>query len=263
MMNAIIKTLYRVFISKRNLLEWQTAADVESKLKRGMKDFISFMWQGSAIALLILAVSFLNSTEAGLLILPSCILWFLSPVVAYYISSDIPLTRLDINKEDTHLLRILSRKTWAYFEDFVNKENNWLAPDNYQADPPNGVATRTSPTNMGMGITSNLAAYDLGYIGVIEAVDRLEKILTSMDGLIKYKGHFYNWYDTVSKEPLYPRYISTVDSGNLVGYLWVAEEALEEYKNDIIVNKKKIDGLCDVLELCNEEIELASGIKEI
>ena len=263
MMNAIIKTLYRVFISKKNLLEWQTAADVESKLKRGMKDFISFMWQGSAIALLILAVSFLNSTEAGLLILPSCILWFLSPVVAYYISSDIPLTRLDINKEDTHLLRILSRKTWAYFEDFVNKENNWLAPDNYQADPPNGVATRTSPTNMGMGITSNLAAYDLGYIGVIETVDRLEKILSSMDGLIKYKGHFYNWYDTVSKEPLYPRYVSTVDSGNLVGYLWVAEEALEEYKNDIIVNKKKIDGLCDVLELCNEEIELASGIKEI
>ena len=263
MIDAIVRTLYRVFISRKNLLEWQTAADVENKLGRKFKNFISSMWMGSLIAILILVLAFYNSIGNGLFILPSCVLWFLSPIIAYYISQERKPVISYLNEEQKQVLRKLARKTWGYFEDLVNGHNNYLAPDNFQEDPDNGVATRTSPTNMGMGFTSNLTAYDLGYIGILEVVDRTDKILSSMESLEMYKGHFYNWYDTVSKEPLKPRYISTVDSGNLVGYLWITAEALKEYLSTPIINKNKQQGLKDTLVLANEEVEAISGIHDI
>ncbi|ERI94105.1 glycosyltransferase family 36 [Clostridiales bacterium oral taxon 876 str. F0540] len=262
MLDAVIRTIYRLNVSKKHLLEWQTAADVEAKLGRKLKNFISAMWPASIIALLIQLSAFNNSFNNGLLMLPSCFIWILSPIIAYYISKDIKQGATELNSEQQNMLRRLSRKTWAYFEDFVNEENNYLAPDNYQEDPPNGVAHRTSPTNMGMGFTSTLSAFDLGYIGILETVERVDKILTSMENLTRYKGHFYNWYDTVTKEPLYPRYISTVDSGNLVGYLMLTSEGLNEYIKSPLINKKKFIGICDVLELCNEEIEDSADIKD-
>ncbi|MDD7795706.1 GH36-type glycosyl hydrolase domain-containing protein [Clostridium sp. 'White wine YQ'] len=263
MIDAVIRTLYRLIISKRNLLEWQTAADVEAKLGRNPKSFIKSMWPGSLISLVILILSFGVSTQSGTLMIPSCLLWFISPIIAYFISKEIKPKENILEQEDVKLLRRFSRKTWAYFEDFVNDDNNWLAPDNFQEDPPKGVATRTSPTNMGMGLTANLVAYDLGYIGMLETVERLEKIIVSMEGLEQYKGHFYNWYDTVSKEPLFPRYVSTVDSGNLVGYLWLVSETLDEYRKSIMINVNKIQGLYDTFNLTNKEIEELTGIKEL
>lgn len=255
MLDAIIRTIYRLFISKKKLLQWQTAADVEASSGRTLKDFILAMWIGSIISILTLFISFRNSLETTMLIFPSCILWFLSPYIAYRISKDIKEEKEDLNYEQEQILRRLSRKTWAYFEDFVNEDNNWLAPDNYQEDPNNGIAPRTSPTNMGMGITSNLAAFDLGYIGILELVERIDKVISNMSSLEKYKGHFYNWYDTKTKNPLYPKYISTVDSGNLVGYMWITVESLDEYVNNPIINNKLSKGLIDTLMLANEEIE--------
>ena len=263
MLDAIIRTLYRLLVSKKNLLEWQSAADVEVKLGRRLTDFIASMWMGSAISLLILFLAFNIDMSTGILSIPSCILWFLSPLVAYVISKERALESFEIKEEEKIFLRKLSRKTWAYFEDFVNDENNWLGPDNYQEDPPNGVAHRTSPTNMGMGLTSNLVAYDLGYIGIINAVSRIGKIMTSMEDMATYKGHFYNWYDTKTKTPLYPRYVSTVDSGNLVGYLWVAAQALEEYLSNPIFNPVQAEGLQDTMRLASEEIEIPTGVKEL
>ncbi|MEQ8199659.1 MAG: glucoamylase family protein, partial [Clostridiaceae bacterium] len=178
-------------------------------------------------------------------------------------SQEIKINVNDIAEDDIKIIRSCSRKIWAYFEDFAEESNNWLAPDNFQEDPPNGVATRTSPTNMGMGLTAALAAYDLGYISMSEAVDRIEKTVTSMEGLQRYKGHFYNWYDTISKTPLYPKYISTVDSGNLVGYLWLSAEALEEFKRSIIINITQIQGIDDALILSNEEVEGLTDIKDL
>ncbi|MCM8709887.1 cyclic beta 1-2 glucan synthetase [Clostridium sp. SYSU_GA19001] len=262
MLDAIVRTIYRLTISKRKLLEWQTAADVEAKLGRKLGNFIAAMWPGSLISVIVLILAFNNSASSGILMLPSCILWFVSPVIAYYISREIKLKSVQISSEQIDMLRRFSRKTWAYFEDFVDDKNNYLAPDNFQEDPLNGVATRTSPTNMGMGLTSNLAAYDLGYIGILEAVERIEKILNSMEDIKRYKGHFYNWYDTVSKEPLHPRYISTVDSGNLVGYLWLTAESLKEYINNPVICKNKAYGLIDTLNLCSGEIESSAEIKD-
>ncbi|MBL4936179.1 cyclic beta 1-2 glucan synthetase [Clostridium sp. YIM B02515] len=262
MVDAVFRTIYRLSISKKHLLEWQTAADVEAGLGKKLKNFILTMWPASIIALLILMLAFNNSLNSGLLMLPSCFIWGVSPILAYYISKDIKHRASELNSEQQNILRRLSRKTWAYFDDFVNEENNYLAPDNYQEDPPNGAAHRTSPTNMGMSFTSALSAFDLGYIGILEAAERVDKILTSMENLTRYKGHFYNWYDTITKEPLYPRYISTVDSGNLVGYLMLTSEGLNEYINNPLINREKFIGLCDILELCNEEIEDSADIKE-
>jgi len=263
MLDAIIRTLYRLIISKKKLLEWQTAADVEVKLGRSLKNFIASMWMSSAISLLVLFLAFNSSLSIGFLSIPSCVLWFLSPIVAYVISRERSLETFDMKEEEKIFLRKLSRKTWAYFEDFVNDENNWLGPDNYQEDPPNGVAHRTSPTNMGMTLTANLVAHDLGYIGIIDLTSKIEKIITSMEDLATYKGHFYNWYDTRTKAPLYPRYVSTVDSGNLVGYLWLVAQSLEEYLGSPIFNSMQARGLQDTIRLASEELEASTGIKEL
>ncbi len=254
MLDAIIRTLYRVYVSKRNLLEWQTAADVEAKSGRKFKDYAKSMWMGSIIALAIEILAFNYNFASGYILLPSAVIWFLSPMIAYYISKDRVIKIAEISNEDRRMLRNLSRRVWAYFEDFLKEEDNWLAPDNYQEEPHNGVAHRTSPTNIGMGIISNIVAYDLGYIGIEETMERLENILNNMESLEKYKGHLYNWYNTETKEPLHPRYVSTVDSGNLAGYLWVTAQALKEYLDGPLINMNYGEGLKDTLLLSQEEL---------
>ncbi|WP_027625800.1 GH36-type glycosyl hydrolase domain-containing protein [Clostridium lundense] len=260
MLDAIFRTLYRVYISKKHLLEWQTAADVEAKSGKKLKNYIQSMWIGSAISLVMGLLAFYRSTSIGFIMLPSCIVWFLSPYIAYFISKERGENIEILSEEEISLLRRISRKTWAYFEDFNNEENNWLAPDNYQVYPENGVAYRTSPTNIGMGLTSNICAFDLGYIDLWECVDRINKTLNTMEELEKYNGHFYNWYNTKSKEPLYPKYVSTVDSGNLLGYLWLIHEFMEEFQESPVVNMNINEGLIDLLRLCNEELESTGGI---
>ncbi|GAA0181782.1 glucoamylase family protein [Clostridium sediminicola] len=261
MIDAIVRTIYRTKVSKKHLLEWQTAADADIESKDDIGFYVKLMWPGSLIALIIGMLAFMQSINSGLFMLPSSIIWFVSPYVAYYISKDIEKTHYVLNENQKELLKILARETWAYFEDFVDDDNNWLAPDNYQQDPSNGVAHRTSPTNMGMGIISNVVAHDLGYVGIIECVDRIDKCIISMETLKRYKGHFYNWYNTKSKEILRPEYISTVDSGNLVGYLWVTSTALDEYLSRPIIDKNFASGLKDTILLANKELEDKLGIK--
>lgn len=253
MLDAIIRTLYRVKISKKNMLEWQTAADVEAKLGRKLKNFIQSMWIGSAISIVILLIAFLKSKTIGMFMIPSCTIWFLSPVIAYYISKDKKGHMQELSEENLLLLRKIARKTWAYFEDFVGKTDNWLAPDNYQEEPDKGVAHRTSPTNMAMGLSSGIVAYDMGYLGICELEERTESILENMESLPRIKGHFYNWYNTVTKEPLYPRYISTVDSGNLVGYLMMIAQMQYELEEFPVINKNILAGLKDTALLADEE----------
>lgn len=217
-------------------MQWQTADDAERTSGKTLSNYISFMWQGSLIALIILYLAFMDSRNNGILMIPIATLWILSPIIAWYIGRENDNKTYNISPDDENMLRRLARETWGYFDDFVNEENNWLAPDNYQVKPYRGVANRTSPTNIGMGFTSSLAAYDFGYIDMTESVDRISKIMESLESLEKYKGHLYNWYDTLTKAPLMPRYISTVDSGNLAAYMWVLEESLKEYLNSSYLN---------------------------
>ncbi|WP_409069019.1 GH36-type glycosyl hydrolase domain-containing protein [Clostridium sp. FAM 1755] len=259
MLDAIIRTLYRLCISKKNLLEWQTAEDAEKMSRKDIKGYIKSMWVGSLIALIILYLAIRRSNEVAILLVPACIIWTISPYIAFYVSQD-NKTKIYLNKDDRGLLINIARRTWAYFEDFVCEDTKWLAPDNYQEEPYKGIAYRTSPTNMGMGITSNIVAYDLGFIPLKNLINRLENIVSSMNKLDKYKGHFYNWYDIKSGKPLNPRYISAVDSGNLVGYLWLTEESLKDIINKPLLSKKNIDGLLSILELANEELKKEEDI---
>lgn len=262
MMDAIFRTLYRMFISKQHLLEWQTAADVELKSGKKFIDYIKSMYSGSTIAVLIEVLAFYNSQVTGFLLLPSCIVWALSPYIAYKISQDKNVRYDELSSEEIGTLREISRRTWAYFEDFITEKSNWLAPDNYQEDPPVGLAYRTSPTNIAMGITSNLVAYDLGYITIGKLQYRLENIVSAMETLDRFNGHFYNWYDIKTKEPL-NKYISTVDSGNLVCYICLTEETLCEYLKSPIINKDYINGIEDTIKLANYEINKSVGVKNV
>src|SRR5262249_47525359 len=133
-----------------------------------------------------------------------------------------------LSPPDLRTLRATARRTWRFFEVVVGQEESALPPDNSQEDPAPVVAHRTSPTNIGLFLLSAVAARDLGWVGTIETVERLDRTLASMGELERFRGHFLNWYDTRERRPLEPRYVSTVDSGNLAGDLIVIEQACRE-----------------------------------
>ena len=253
MMDAILITLFRVCISKRNLLEWESSENVERTHNNSFKAYLKRMWISPIMGLLVLYLSF--SGSFGVVTYNTIIagLWIVSPYVAYSISKKIPKYENYLEHEEKIYLRGISRRIWAYYQDFVNEENNYLAPDNYQEKPFKGVAHRTSPTNIGMGLISNVVAYDLGYISIGEFVERVDLILSNMKDLKTFHGHYLNWYDTKTKEPLWPRYISTVDSGNLLGYLWVVKKAMEELKNNPVIRVEEIEALNDIYKIIESE----------
>lgn len=253
MLDAIYRTLFRLGISKKNLLQWKTAEEVEASVRNTIGAYYRKMWICPIMAVVILILSFNNYNVMGVVSLPLVALWIVSPLLAYKISKLNFESREYLEEEDEVFLRSLSRSIWAYYEDFVNEENNFLAPDNYQEKPFKGIAHRTSPTNIGMGLISNLIAYDLGYITIGEVINRLEEELSGMRELEKYQGHYLNWYDTKNKSPLWPRYVSTVDSGNLLGYLWIIKETLKDFKNKPLVKSIELKSLKDSYELVNEE----------
>ena len=253
MLDAIIRTIYRMTISKKNLLQWKTAEKVELSVKNTYSFYYKKMWISIAMALLIVLLSFYNSFEIIITMIPIALLWALAPFIACKISQEEIIIKDRLDLEDEEFLREVSRRIWAYYQDFVNEENNYLAPDNYQEKPFKGVAHRTSPTNIGMGLISNIVAYDLGYLSVGEAIYRIELILDGMRGLEKYRGHYLNWYDTKTKEALWPRYVSTVDSGNLLGYLWIVKEEILNFRNMPIIREKEILSLNDTYKLIKKD----------
>ena len=223
------------------------------------------MWISVGIALVVLLLSLDNSIEILIATLLISILWAIAPAIACRISKEEVVIKDRLELEDEEFLRESSRRIWAYYEDFVNEENNYLAPDNFQEKPFKGVAHRTSPTNIGMGLITNLTAYDLGYTSIGEVIYRLESILDGMRGLEKYNGHYLNWYDTKTKEALWPRYVSTVDSGNLLGYLWIIKETIRSISNDPIIREKEVLAIKDTYSLIrkDEKEEFYDGLPDV
>src|SRR5699024_6068407 len=174
------------------------------------------------------------------------------PCFAYVISKE-DIEDIVLDEESIKILRRIGRKTWDYYEQYTNEENNFLPPDNYQEYPYNGVAFRTSPTNIGFYLIAVLSARDFGYITTTEMVESINKSLNTIGKLEKWNGHLYNWYTTTTLEPLRPYFVSTVDSGNFVSYLITIKEGLEEYLNKPFVDKTFVYGLKDTIELINEE----------
>ncbi|MFZ0245515.1 MAG: glucoamylase family protein, partial [Candidatus Binatus sp.] len=191
----------------------------------------------------------------GLIAAPFVILWMLSPAVARWASlppriegtQPLPLA-------DTKALRLSARRTWRFFEKFVTAEDNMLPPDNFQEDPKPALAHRTSPTNLGLYLLSVVAAHDFGWIGTHETVERLGATLDTMKRLEQFRGHFYNWYATRDLRPLDPRYVSSVDSGNLAGHLIALGNACREMIARPVVDRQWLKGIEDSIALVREAL---------
>ena len=263
-LNAIIKTIYRMKISHKHLLEWTTSEEAEKNNKDDLKSYCLKMNINFIAGIVFIIIGLINSSLIAVL----GGIWILAPMVLWYISkqnqTDIPISKL--NNEEKQYLKALGKDTWEYFNQYMNKENNYLPPDNYQEDRKEKVVKRTSSTNIALGVLSIISAYDLKYIELEETITKLEKTIEVISKLPKWNGHLYNWYNTETLEPLIPRYISSVDSGNFIGFLYTAKQFLEEkrhtqYQERIKILIEEIDRIInntDFKYLYNEEKMLLS-----
>ena len=228
-LNSIIKTIYRMSVSKMNLLEWLTAEEAEKQAKTDVISYYKFMFANIIFGIISCSFGIIIGLVTPIIL---GIIWLLAPSIACYISKDIKqeIAVEKISKQDREYILETGRKTWEYFKEYINEENNFLPPDNYQEGRKNKIAQRTSSTNIGLGMLSIISAYDLKYINLENAIDLLDKMLNTVVKLQKWNGHLYNWYNTKTLEPLMPRYISTVDNGNFIGYLYTTKQFL----NDIL-----------------------------
>ncbi len=262
--DAIVRTLNRLFVTKRNLLEWETAAATEHRLGTGLGNFIRAMWSSSAFAVGVGAlVGFVRPTALPAA-LPVLAAWFLAPLVAYWVSRPRRVAESPLTDAERLELRRIARKTWHFFETFVGDEDHWLPPDNFQEDSIGSggrVAHRTSPTNKGMLLLSTLSAHDFGYLSLKTLLDRLEKTFDTFDRMEKHEGHFFNWYNTQTLRTLPPNYVSTVDSGNLLGCLVTLKQGLREKSREPIPGPNAPGGLIDTLTVLVEDIRIGRPAK--
>ena len=228
--HAIGLTLVRLAATQRRMLEWETAAVSAERGhgRNGARTFVMEMIASPLIALVGVVVVGVARPAALVTAVPVLVLWAAAPLVAHALSRPVPGRRLELGPEDRAFLERVARDTWRYFEDFMGSEDHGLPADNFQETPEPRVAHRTSPTNIGMGLLATLAAHDLGFISAAALARRIDATLTTMEGLERHEGHLLNWYDTQSLAPLPPRYVSTVDSGNLAGALMALAEGLRQ-----------------------------------
>lgn len=260
MSDAILRTLYRVYVSHKNLLEWVTAAQAKVGRKLNIANIVHQMAGGVVLAIVTAALVLLTASAAWPIALPVILCWALSPIAAYWVSRPPrDAGHVPIPAEDALTLRLIARRTWRYFETFVTADDHMLPPDNFQEDPKPALAHRTSPTNLGLYLLSTVSARDFGWLGLSETVERLTATLATMETLELYRGHFYNWYDTRDLRPLDPKYVSTVDSGNLAGHLIALANACRFWReNPRMSAEQLLNGLADDLQLARDSLHTLS-----
>jgi cyclic beta-1,2-glucan synthetase len=255
MADAIVRTLVRLLVSRKHLLEWTTAAQAKSMAVVTTAAYYKRMWGGVAVALLVGTLVARSSSEGLSVAAPVIALWLAAPAIARWVSfAPAGTQREQLTGNNRLRLRSIARRTWMFFEEFVTAEDHYLPPDNFQEQPRPIVAHRTSPTNVGLYMLSTVSAHDFGWISVLEAAERLEQTLRSLGELSRFKGHFYNWYDTRTMAVLEPRYVSSVDSGNLAGHLIVIASACRQWADAIGPNKAAGDGVSDSIVLLKSNL---------
>ncbi|HYN07744.1 MAG TPA: glucoamylase family protein [Vicinamibacterales bacterium] len=267
--HAIGLTLVRLALTKRRLLEWETAAAAATRAggppgSRALRRFTREMIASPIVAAVTTAVILVRDGAALAVAAPFLLLWFAAPGIAYWLSLPIGARARPLDDRQRALLRRTARKTWRYFDTFVAEADAWLPPDNYQeaGDAPR-LARRTSPTNIALGLLSTVAAHDLGYLSSSELASRLDRMLTTLEGLERHEGHFLNWYDTTTRAPLHPRYVSTVDSGNLAGALIALAQGLLALVNAPQTSTQRLEGLADTASLCASASASSTGASAI
>lgn len=251
-LDAVLRVGWRMWISRRRLLEWNPSSMTNRSGGAGLSGAFRLMWIAPVIAIAMsvyLAIENPVALQSATIIL---LAWLVAPVIIWRLSLPVVHRQAKLSNEQNVFLHRLSRRTWAFFETYVGVEDNWLPPDNVQEHPVYVVAHRTSPTNIGMALLANLAAYDFGYLSAGKLLERTKNTLNTMSKLERFQGHFYNWYDTVTLAPLNPVYVSTVDSGNLAGHLLTLRPGLLELADEPVVTPKIFDGLRDTLRLIVE-----------
>ena len=239
-LDAIIRSIYRQ-IKEKKLLEWTTAEAQEKNSKTDLKSYYILMISNIISGAVLLLFKNIFTQIMG-------ILWIIAPIFAWKISKNLKNNQELLKEDEKEYLINIGKKTWKYFDEFINKENNFLIPDNYQDDRKPKYVKRTSSTNIGLELLAIISANDLEFIDTKKAIEMIKNVLDTVKSLSKWNGHLYNWYNIATLSPLIPRYISTVDSGNFVGYLFIVKDFLIEnrerfeveeyinYINDLISN---------------------------
>lgn len=249
-LDAMARSLWRMVIRRTRMLEWRTSSEAERTARRDLIGHVRAMWVGPGLAIgMGLALWKMDRGVALVWAAPILILWLVGPVIAWQLSRESASVIKELSSCQKPFLRRVSRLTWRFFEKYVTEETHWLPPDNVQEEPISRVDTRTSPTNIGMGLVGNLAAYDFGYICVGDLMDRTTRTFDSLDQMERFRGHFYNWYETTTLEALPPHYISSVDSGNMAGHLLTLGMGFEELSDASILPPGLFAGLDDTFEL--------------
>ncbi|HYS93752.1 MAG TPA: glucoamylase family protein [Candidatus Acidoferrales bacterium] len=260
MSDAVVRTLCRVYVTHRHLLEWVTAAQAKAGLGLGIRGFYRRMAGGLVLTVITAAIVGWQRYEVVGALMPLLLLWLGAPALARWVSlPGLAAPNAPLSAADTHALRLIACRTWRFFTTFVGPEDHSLPPDNFQEDPKPVVAHRTSPTNLGLYLLSTVAARDFGWTGTLDTVDRLEATLQTMQRLERFRGHFFNWYDTTDLRPLDPRYVSSVDSGNLAGHLIALGHACREIMERPLLPDAALAGMEDAALLVRDAARALGG----
>ncbi|NOT10390.1 MAG: phosphorylase [Methylococcaceae bacterium] len=250
MLDAIASTLIRLFITRRQLLKWVTALQAKTVSSHAISNLVRPFRRSSFVVIGAGAVVLMFNPPSLMVAAPFLLLWWLAPVVARVLS--LP-PKLDLAEsllpEDSQQLRLIGRRIWRFFTTFVTADEHFLPPDNFQEHPQPVIAHRSSPTNFGLYLLSVIAARDFGWIGLMKTIDRLEETLSTLQTLPRLHGHFYNWYDTRNLHTLEPRYVSTVDSGNLAGHLLTLAQACRDLLQAPLSLDNALTGIKDTHQL--------------
>ncbi|WP_449429625.1 GH36-type glycosyl hydrolase domain-containing protein [Rhodanobacter umsongensis] len=254
-LDAIVRTLWRMAVSHRRLLQWQTSSEVARRSRNTPAALWRLMWIGPLLALGLTAALAWQRPLVLVLAAPLLVLWLLSPWIAWWISQPRRASTFAPSAAQRRFLRTLARRTWAFFDSQVGPADHWLPPDNLQEQPGPVLAHRTSPTNIGMALLANLAGYDFGFLSAGRLLERSGQTLATMQQLPRHRGHFYNWYDTLSLQPLAPLYISAVDSGNLAGHLLTLRPGLLGLLDEPVFPPRAVQGLLDTLAVLHDALD--------
>ena len=220
MVDAILRTLFRLFVTRRHLLEWTTAAKANAAPTPGIAQLYGFMARSVSLAIIAAGLAIWHNPAMLPLVLPLAVLWLAAPAIAWALSQPRPVaTAPELSAAQRQQLEDIARQTWNFFTTHVTAEHNHLPPDNFQEIPEPVTAGRTSPTNIGLYLLVVATARNRGWCSIDEALDRLEATFATLHRMARFRGHFYNWYDTRDLRVLEPAYVSAVDSGNLAGHL--------------------------------------------
>ncbi|MGJ9420076.1 GH36-type glycosyl hydrolase domain-containing protein [Massilia sp. CMS3.1] len=255
-LHAIARSGWRMLVSRKHLLQWKATSPLRSSTD--VESVLRSMWCAPLLAVVVAVLLTFLHPFALFAAAPLLLLWFLSPLLAWWVSLPFERAAADLSRQQHRFLATLARRTWRYFEDVVTPATNWLPPAGVQEHPQPLVAQSTSPTDIGLSLLANLAAWDFGFAPQSTVLARVRAAFSSMALLERHRGHFHAGYDTRTLAPLLPARISTVDSGNLAGHLLSLATGLEALADAPIASTRALEGLRATLHVVDEHAQGAA-----